>query len=941
MAKKKKKNSVSRKLHIKKNVRDLAIFLVLVTILGLIFMNWMFTLIMLVGIILILWISNWMSKKKKKWVRITFNCLAIFILLCAIAGIGGVAWFLNYIVKNAPEFTEDVLLMTQTTKVYDSKNVEIAELGTEKREIISYDQLNEVLIDSLIATEDSRFFQHNGFDAPRFLIASVKQALGNKDAGGASTLTMQVAKNSYNAENANVTKGFAGIVRKFTDIYMAVFKIEKAYSKQDIIEFYVNNHFLGNNAYGVEQAALTYFNKHAYELNLSETALIVGMFQAPTAYNPFKYPDKAAERRDTVLKLMYKHGYITKEERDIANAIPVSSLLTATKEEQQYYSYLNTVVEEAIDKYGVNPHTTAVLVYTNMNAEYQTVIDDVLSGKTYNWENPVVQAGIAVVDVHSGKILAIGAGRNQNGNRTHNYATDSKRQIGSTAKPIFDYAPGMEYKNWSTYTLFDDSKYYYSTGQEIRNSDRKYMGIITLREALAHSRNVPALKAFQAVDNRKIYDFAKSLGLTLENESEKSKYLHEAYSLGAYNGSNPLEMAAAYSAFANGGYYYEPYTISKIVFRDSGEVIIHESEKTRVMSDSTAFMITDALKTAVNSGISSPAKIKGVNVAAKTGTTNYSASTIYNFGLPNEAINDAWLVGYDPNICISLWYGYEPISRKYYTTANSAYTQRKGLFSAIAGKIFKRDGSDFKVPNSVIKVAIERGNDPNQKPKLASEYTPTDKIVYEYFKKGTEPTEVSTAYQRLPNASGLSVNYDEAAKLVNLSWNGINTPSDILTEYGAIGYRIYHNGQYVGFTTGTTYSIANVTSPSGVYKIDTGYETNQGLDSTGITFTLNYVDPNNYVVDLLVPKEKTYKVGDALDPYDANIAVGDIKLTKNGEQVIPNVSISITNNAGDPIANISTMEEDLFTVTYLINYETYTTTIKRTIKIKGEEEKVE
>ena len=242
-----RKKVVNKKIHIKTSVKVLAIFLTVLIILGLIFMNFMFTAIMVLGILLILWFSNLMEKKKrKKWVRIVVNSLAIIVLLVAIAAVGGVAWFLNYVVDHAPEFNEDVLTMTQTTKIYDMNGTEIAELGTQKREIIKYEQLNEELVDALIATEDSRFFQHNGFDAPRFLVASIKQALGKTDAGGASTLTMQVAKNSYNADNATKTKGFEGIVRKFTDIYMAVFKIEQNYSKQEIIEFYLNNHFLVN-----------------------------------------------------------------------------------------------------------------------------------------------------------------------------------------------------------------------------------------------------------------------------------------------------------------------------------------------------------------------------------------------------------------------------------------------------------------------------------------------------------------------------------------------------------------------------------------------------------------------------------------------------------------------------------------------------------------------
>lgn len=932
---KKKKNSSSNKIHIKKNVKELGIFLIIVTILGLIFMNFFFTLMLVLGIVLILWLSNWFSKKKKKkWIRITVNCLAILFLLCAIAGVCGVAWFLNYVVEHSPEFNEDNLVMSQTTKLYDKDNVEIAELGTEKREIIKYEQMSEVLVDALIATEDSRFFQHNGFDAPRFLVASIKQLLGDKNAGGASTLTMQVAKNSYNKDKATVSRGFEGLVRKFSDIYLAVFKIENYYSKQEIIEFYVNNHFLGSNAYGVEQASQTYFGKHANDLNLAEASLLIGMFQAPTSYNPFKYPEEATERRRVVLDLMYRHGYITQEERDIANSIPVSSLLSATKEEQKYYSYINTVIEEALDKYGVLPTTTSMLIYTNMDSNYQTVIDDVLSGKTYNWENPVVQAGVAVVDIYSGKVLAIGAGRNQDGLLKTNYATHTKRQIGSTAKPIFDYAPGMEFNNWSTYTLFDDSKYYYTSGQEIRNSDRTYMGVITLRTSLAQSRNIPALKAFQSVSNKKIYDFATSLGITLEKESVNTQYLHEAYSIGSFNGSNPLEMAAAYAAFANGGYYYEPYTISKIVFRDTGEVITHESEKKKVMSDSTAFMITDVLKTAVNSGLSGAAKINGVNVAAKTGTTNYNASTLYSYGLPNSAINDAWIVGYDPHVAIGLWYGYEPISREYWTTANSAYTQRKGLWTAIGSKIFKKDGSDFTVPSSVVKVAVELGTDPEASPKLASPFTPEDKIVYEYFKVGTEPTEVSTAYQKLNNATGLVVTYNPSSLSVNLSWNKIETPTDIITEYGDLGYRIYVDDKYIDFTTDSSYTLSNITSPSATYKVVTGYRDNQNNDSSGITYKLVYEDPAKYESELLVPTEKIYQLDAKIDDYDLNPSGNDVKLTKDGEIVTPNVAISITNKNGEAVANISTMEEDIFTVTYSIKYENHSSSLKRTIKVE-------
>ena len=195
------------------------------------------------------------------------------------------------------------------------------------------------------------------------------------------------------------------------------------------------------------------------------------------------------------------------------------------------------------------------------------------------------------------------------------------RQIGSAAKPIFDYGPGMEYNNWSTYQLFVDAPYQYSSGQTIRNSDGAYKGTLTLRSSLALSRNIPAVKAFQEVDNKKIIEFAQNLGITPEISNGR---IHEAHALGAFNGSNPLEMAAAYASFANGGTYYKPYTVNKIVNRQTSEIKEFSSKGVKVMSDSTAFMITDVLKTAVTSGLSGAARVNGINVAAKTGSTNFT-----------------------------------------------------------------------------------------------------------------------------------------------------------------------------------------------------------------------------------------------------------------------------------------------------------------------------
>ena len=335
---------------------------------------------------------------------------------------------------------------------------------------------------------------------------------------------MQVIKNSFTSTEAS---GIKGLIRKFTDIYLAVFKLEKNYSKEEIIEFYVNNHFLGGNIYGVQEASREYFGKDVTDLNLTEAATLAGMFKSPNLYRPNVNPKNATARRNTVLHLMKLHGYITEKEYKQAKAIPIETLTTeeSVATTSDYQAYIDTVIDEVKQKYKVNAYTTPLLIYTNMDRSKQDGVNKVMNGETYSWINDKVQSGVSVLDSSTGKILAIGGGRSKSGANTFNYATQIKRQPGSSAKPLFDYGPGIEYNNWSTYgwqdgddnyKMFDDAPYSYSNGRSISNWDNGYYGTISLRKALATSRNIPALKAFQKVDNSKIIDFVTGLGINLK-----------------------------------------------------------------------------------------------------------------------------------------------------------------------------------------------------------------------------------------------------------------------------------------------------------------------------------------------------------------------------------------------------------------------------------------
>ena len=791
------------------------------------------------------------SRKGRKRRKLISIILIMFFSLGIIALVG-FSVFVMYIKGQAdPKYEKSKLNTLEMSRIYDKDGNEIAKLGSEKREKVTYDELPEVLVDAIIATEDSRFFQHNGFDAPRFIKATIGQLTHGSEAGGASTLSMQVTKNSFTDPLGQASSGTKGIIRKFEDIYITVFMLEKDYSKEQIIEFYVNNHFLGGNIYGVEEASNAYFGKSVSELNLSEAAILAGMFKSPNYYRPTVNPENAAKRRKTVLYLMRRAGYITKEEEEMANAIPVESLTAdvANSNANPYQGFIDTVAEELEEKYGVSPYTTPLLVYTTLDRGRQDAVNKVLSGENYSWIDDRVQSGVAVLESSSGKILAIGNGRNVNSRsqgqaRQYNYATQIKRQPGSSAKPLFDYGPGIEYNNWSTYEMFDDSPYTYSNGRSIRNWDGGYFGNITMRRALSTSRNIPALKAFQRVDNEKIKEFVLNLGLTPEvcasgykydrvnnncynkddkNDTQATIGLHEAHSIGAFTGVSPLEMAAAYAAFSNGGYYNEPYSVNKFVYRQTGVTVEHQGERKQVMSEATAFMITSMLQDVALVG-GTP-----YNVACKTGTTNYDESTHNSMGLPYDAVRDSWVVGYSTQTTIGMWYGYDNITREsvaqgYVLHQTPAAIQKDRLFLALVySGAMEGDRAGFSQPGSVSKVAVSPNSNP---PKLA---IPGQEAVYEYFKKGTEPTEYDFSHYRLPAPSNLTIS-DKDGK-VTLSWGAVS-PGDLATgDHGTFGYNVYKDGVLVTWTDKTSYTYTPSDGVYGTYKVIATYKSYNDIQS--------------------------------------------------------------------------------------------------------------
>ena len=729
------------------------------------------------------------KKKYKKSIILTIIALLGILFLTMILS------FALYIIISSPNFDKNLLYKKEATVLYDKDGNEFARIGSENRVLVSYEQLPQVLIDSIIATEDSRFFQHNGFDAARFVKASIGQVLGNSNAGGASTLTMQVIKNTYTSKKDS---GLEGIVRKFTDIYMAVFKLESAYTKEEIIEFYVNSQWLGydgdlnySGIFGVEQASQYFFGKSVTDLNLAEAALVAGMFQNPTYYNPYKFPERAEKRRATVLNLMVKHGYITKEEADEAKRISVKSMLVKRDENKtnEYQAFIDFVVKDVEAKTGINIYKTPVQVYTTLDRSVQSTLNSLERGELFTFPNDTIQFGMAITSVKDGSITALSGGRNYTA-KGLNRATDIKRQPGSTAKILFDYGPYFEFLNGSTYSMFLDESYTYSSGKKINNFDRGYKGLITARRALVGSRNIPALKAFQQVSKDHMEDlrnFVHGLGID-------------------YGAEGPYESASIGS----------PYSFTKIVDPETEKVYEHKYTKEKVMSDSTAYMITNILITAGNENVGGNINVSGTEVAAKGGTTTVDAARRKEIGLPDNVTMDHWNITYSPSYSIALWYGYDKLTKERYLVSATGGKARRSIMSAVAKRVYPKN-EKFKRPGSVVSAKVELQTFPAQAP---SACTPADLVTTELFKKGTEPAETSSRFSQLANPTAVTAT--ASGSQVTIKWNPIKTPDAIdntfLQEHFNQYYdnhaaqyyerRLSYNASYIG-TLGYQVSVKN------------------------------------------------------------------------------------------------------------------------------------
>lgn len=594
-----------------------------------------------------------------QWLKYVAIAAISFFLLLFVLG----ALIFGYYAMKAPTLSEKDLVATTSSKIYDNKNNLIADLGAEKRINVTANEIPTDLVNAIIAIEDHRFFNHRGVDIVRIGGSFLHNLHGGSQGG--STLTQQLIKLTYFSTSASDRT----LSRKIQEAWLAT-QLEKKATKQEILTYYVNKVFMANGNYGMQTAAKSYYGKDLKDLSLPQLALLAGMPQAPNQYDPYSHPEAAQQRRNLVLKEMLDMKTISNKQYEAAVNTPVTDGLQSLSSSSSYPAYMDNYLKEVIEQVeeetGYNLLTTGMDVYTNVDTEAQKKLWDIYNTDEYvNYPDDELQVASTVIDVNNGKVIAQLGSRHQSSNVSFgtNQAVETNRDWGSSMKPITDYAPALEYEEYtSTAATITDAPYNFPhSSTPFYNWDRSYYGSITMTYAIQQSRNVPAVKALEKVGLKKSKKFLNGLGIDYpEMVYANAISSNTSVSSNKY-GASSEKMAAAYAAFANGGTYYKPKYVSRVVFSD-GTTKEFDSEGTRAMKATTAYMMTDMMKTVLMAGSGTNAAISGVYQAGKTGTSNYSDNELSkltkNSSYSSFVAPDESFVGYTPEYAMAVWTGY-------------------------------------------------------------------------------------------------------------------------------------------------------------------------------------------------------------------------------------------------------------------------------------------
>lgn len=568
----------------------------------------------------------------------------------------------------------------QPTIIYDKNGETASKITASKIEGVGIKQIPKHMVQAVISTEDQLFYKHNGINYFGIARAFFQNVTSGEIIAGGSTITQQLAKNVFLTHERTYT-------RKVKELIITK-KIERTYSKDEIIERYLNQIYLGEGAWGIQRAAQTYFGKDASDLTLGESAMIAGLIKAPNVLSPFKNMDKAIERRNLVLSLMEKEGYITADEREEAEAQAI--VLEGRKIDDykgKYPYYVDHIIAEAIEKYDLTENEVlsgGLKIYTELNPVIQGNLEEVFAeGDMFpNSEDQMVQAGAVFIDPSNGGISALVGGRGEHTFRGFNRATQLKRQPGSTMKPLAVYTSALE-EGYDVFDRLQDSPLNID-GYEPMNYDRRFRGEVTMYEALFQSYNIPPVWLLDKIGLEFGTDAVKRFGIPLTEDDHTL-----ALALGGMSeGVSPLQMAQAYSVFPNEGLRVEPHSITKIENADGELIGKWHNNAVKVTEPEIAQKITFMLRGVVEEGTGTKAQVKGWDIAGKTGSTQLP------FAIENGA-KDHWFIGYTPEIVGAIWMGYDKTDETHYLSDSSGATVTKAFQQVFSKSINEFSKKEF------------------------------------------------------------------------------------------------------------------------------------------------------------------------------------------------------------------------------------------------------
>ncbi|MES3703691.1 transglycosylase domain-containing protein [Staphylococcus arlettae] len=648
------------------------------------------------------------GKQNRNIKRTIIKIIGFIIIAFIVLALVGILLFAYYAWK-APAFNEAKLQDPMPAKIYDKDGELVKTLDNgQRRAHVELEDVPENMKNAVLATEDSRFYDHGALDYKRLFGAVLKNFTGGFGSQGASTLTQQVVKRSFLTDQKS-------IARKAQEAYLS-YRLEQEYSKDEIFQIYLNKIYYSDGVYGVKAAAKYYFDKDLKDLNLAESAYLAGLPQVPNTYNVYDHPKQAESRKDTVLYLMEHHNKISKEEKEEAQKTSLQDNLVQRSAEDrevsdesknpEYDSYINFVKSELMnnpefkDKDLASVLNSGVKIYTNMDKDVQSTLQDRINNGSY-YKNDDQQVGSSIVDSENGSLVAISGGRDYKDVVDRNQATDA-HPTGSSLKPFLAFGPAIENMNWATNHAIQDEESYQVDGVTFSNYDTESHGEVKLYDALRQSFNIPALKAWESTKENAGNDapkkFAEKVGLEYEADLGPSEVLG-----GSASEFSPTQLASAFAAIANGGEYNNAHSIKKVV-KEDGETIEFDHSSNKAMKDSTAYMLAEVLKgTFEPYGSAYGHKVDGVNMGAKTGTGTYGAQTYQQYNLPDDAAKDVWINGFTPKYSMSVWMGFSEVKQggtnSFVGHEEQEYPQF--LFEDVMSDIAPRDGEDFSKPDSV------------------------------------------------------------------------------------------------------------------------------------------------------------------------------------------------------------------------------------------------